>query len=212
MIEELYSTLYFADLAGVAVFAISGALAAGRKSLDWLGVIVIAVVTAIGGGTTRDILLDRTPVFWITDPNYLYVIIISAFFTMYYYRYNKPPFKLLLIADAFGLGLFAILGAGIAQNLGASFLIIIIMGTITGVAGGIIRDIITNEIPFILQRDFYASAAICGIVVYLILLELNVDFTISSFIGMAVVFTLRLAAIYKWISFPFFRLPDDTQS
>ncbi len=209
MSEELHIWFYIADLAGVAVFAISGALAAGRKSLDWLGVFVIAVVTAIGGGTTRDILLDRTPVFWINDPTYLYVILASALLTILLFRYKKPPLRFLLIADAFGLALFALLGAGIAKSMDANWLIIIIMGTITGVAGGVIRDIITNEIPLILRRDFYATAAISGILVFLILLQAGLTETASIFIGMAVVVVLRFAAIFKGLRLPVFQLPEE---
>lgn len=211
MSEQLGHVLYIADLAGVAVFAISGALAAGRKSLDWLGVIVISVVTAIGGGTTRDILLDRTPVFWIQDPTYLFVILAASFFTMTYFRYHKPPFRFLLIADAFGLALFAILGAGIASTFDVNWIIIIIMGTITGVAGGVIRDIITNEIPLILQRDFYATAAISGILIYLLLMQSGLGETTSAFIGMVVVVSLRFAAIFRGLRLPVFRLPEEPQ-
>ncbi len=206
---SLQPYLYVADLIGVAVFAISGALAAGRKSLDWLGVFVIAVVTAIGGGTIRDILLGRQPVFWIHDPVYLYVIFAATFFTLFYSRYNKPPLKALLIADAFGLALFAILGAGIAEQAGVKWIIVIILGAMTGVAGGIIRDVLTNEIPLVLRRDFYATAAILGILVYLGLQYVGVNTTISSFTGMAVVAGLRCAAIFKGLRLPVFQLPED---
>jgi len=201
--------LYAADLLGVAVFAISGALAAGRKSLDYLGVIVISVITAIGGGTTRDLLLDRNPIFWIQDANYLYVIILSAFFTIFFSRYKKPPLRQLLIADAFGLALFAIVGAEIAMSLEFNWLIVIIMGTITAVAGGVIRDIITNEIPLILRRDFYATAALSGILVFQFLMALGVDDTISTLSGMCVIVILRFAAIFKGLRLPVFQLPDE---
>ena len=100
--------LYLLDLAGVAVFAVSGALAAGRKRFDLLGVAVIAIVTAIGGGTTRDILLNRHPVFWIKDPTYLLVILAAAALTVLYARFQEPPRTSLLIADALGLALFTI--------------------------------------------------------------------------------------------------------
>src|SRR5918998_745786 len=102
------------DLLGVAVFAVSGALAAGRKSLDLLGVLVIAVVTAIGGGTIRDLLLNRHPIFWIADPTYLVVICIAAALTIVYVRLRAPPGNSLLVADALGLALFTITGAQIA--------------------------------------------------------------------------------------------------
>ncbi len=205
----LSDILYFADLVGVAVFAISGALAAGRKSLDLLGVLVIAVVTAVGGGTLRDILLDRTPVFWIQDTTYLFVIIAATFATIFYSRYRKPPIKTLLIADAFGLAVFAILGAGIAQSVGASGIIVVIMGTMTGVAGGVVRDILTNEIPLILRRDFYATAALLGILSYQLMLALSVPDNTASLTAMVVIIVLRFAAIFKNLRLPVFKLPDE---
>jgi|GEM_PF-2727795 len=117
--SESIDILYHLDLFGVAVFAISGALAAGRKSLDLLGVVIIAVVTAVGGGTTRDLLLDRHPVFWIADPTYLLVIIIASLFTIGYTKYNDPPEKALLVADALGLAVFTIFGS--SSYTGSSF-------------------------------------------------------------------------------------------
>ncbi len=206
MLSEIF---YYADLLGVAVFAISGALAAGRKSLDLLGVLVIAVVTAVGGGTLRDVLLDRTPVFWIQDTTYLFVIIAATFVTIFYSRYRKPPMKALLIADAFGLALFAILGAGIAQSAGASGIIVMIMGTMTGVAGGVIRDILTNEIPLILRRDFYATAALLGILLYQFLLAISVPDSIATVSSMILIIVLRFAAIFKNLRLPVFKLPDE---
>ncbi|MCH8569401.1 MAG: trimeric intracellular cation channel family protein [Balneolales bacterium] len=209
MTDFFLQFLYWADLAGIGVFAISGALAAGRKSLDWLGVFVIAVVTAIGGGTIRDLLLGRGPVFWIQDPIYLYVIFFFALITLFYSRFNKPPLRILLIADAFGLAIFAILGASIAESAGVSWINVIILGTITGVAGGIIRDVITNEIPLILRRDFYASAAIFGIFMYLMLKHLGLEQVSASVVGIASTASLRLAAIIYGLRLPIFQLPED---
>lgn len=207
--DTLQLLIYIADLTGVAVFAISGALAAGRKSLDLLGVLIISVVTAIGGGTLRDLLLGRNPVFWMLDPTYLYVIFAAAGLTLIYSRYNKPPLRALLIADAFGLALFAILGAGIAENAGVSWIIVIILGTMSGVAGGILRDIITNEIPLILRRDFYASAAIAGIIIYLLAKQTGLGELSASGLGFLVAAGLRLAAIFKGLRLPVFQLPEE---
>ncbi len=209
MENELTKLIYMADLAGVAVFAISGALAAGRKSLDWLGVMVISVVTAIGGGTIRDMLIGRQPVFWIEDPTYLYVIFAATFITLIFSRYKKLPQRFLLIADAFGLALFAILGAGIAESAGVQWVIVVILGTMTGVAGGILRDVLTNEIPLILRRDFYATAAITGILVYLLLKYLGVDDNTASVFGILCVAGLRLAAIFKGLRLPIFQLDEE---
>src|SRR6185503_19318586 len=125
---------YVADLIGVAVFAVSGALAAGRKGLDLLGVVVIATVTAVGGGTVRDLLLDRHPVFWIAEPGYLYVTIAAALLTLAYTRRLPPPDRALAVADALGLALFTVSGARIAEGAGMANVVVVIMATITGVA------------------------------------------------------------------------------
>lgn len=204
--------LYFLDLLGVGVFAVSGALAAGRKSLDLLGVVVIAVVTAIGGGTLRDVLLDRHPVFWIENPIYFGVIVISAALTLLYTRYRHPPLRALLIADAFGLALFSISGAQIAERANLADVIVILMGAITGVAGGVVRDILLAEIPLILRRgNIYATAAIAGIGVYLVLQHLGVDRPVASFTGMATIAVLRIAAIVLGLTLPVYRLPEETK-
>src|SRR4051795_11158691 len=163
-------TRYVLDLAGVAVFAISGVLAAGRKNLDLLGVAVIAVVTAIGGGTLRDVLLDRHPIFWIADPTYLWVILAATVVTLGYVRLWIASRRALLIADALGLAFFTIGGVEIAQQAGHSDLIALLMGTITGVAGGVLRDVLLGEIPLIFRPGrLYATAAIGGAGLYLLL-------------------------------------------
>ena len=108
--------LYLLDLFGCAVFAVSGALAAGRKSMDIFGVVVIAVITAVGGGTVRDVLLDRRPIFWIEDPVYLLVCVLAAVATLAYARFNRPPRFSLLVADAFGLAIFTFIGAQAAHG------------------------------------------------------------------------------------------------
>lgn len=202
-------TLYVLSLIGVAVFAISGALAAGHKQLDLFGVLVIATVTAIGGGTVRDVLLDRTPIFWIADPNQLIVIAISALLTVVYVRWRKPPGASLLVADAFGLALFAISGAQVAEAEQLHWLLIIVMGTITGIAGGLLRDVLCNEVPLLLQQtDLYATAAIIGVIAYLVCQTLGVDRTVAALIGMTMVAGLRLAAIFWGLRLPVFHIPN----
>lgn len=201
--------LYLIDMAGVAVFAISGALAAGRKSLDLLGVVVIGTVTAIGGGTTRDLLLDRHPVFWIEDPLYLVVIAIAALLTVLYARWRRPREEALGVADALGLAFFVISGAGIAEQLGLPAISVVVMGVITGVAGGVIRDVLTNEIPLIFRRgELYATAAITGVVVYLGLNALDLPPPLPSLIGMGAIVALRFAAILWGLRLPVFTLGE----
>ncbi|HLR25958.1 MAG TPA: trimeric intracellular cation channel family protein [Fodinibius sp.] len=206
--EEL-QLLYWLDLFGVAVFAISGALAAGKKSLDLLGVVIIAVVTAVGGGTTRDLLLNRHPVFWMLDPTYLTVIIVAALFTIWYTRYKEPPQKALLLADALGLAVFTITGAQASQEVVTSDVIIVIMAAITGTVGGLIRDVLTNEIPMILQRDIYATAALAGATAYLLLQFTPLPSSINIIVAMLVVMTLRLAAIQWDWHLPQFKLEEE---
>ncbi|NET53437.1 MAG: trimeric intracellular cation channel family protein, partial [Merismopedia sp. SIO2A8] len=140
---------YSLELVGVMVFAMSGALAAGRKQLDLLGVVVVAVVTAIGGGTLRDVLLDRHPVFWLHDPIYLNITLGSALLAVVYTKFFSPPYRALLIADALGLALFSISGAQIAEQATLPSIIIVLTGTMTGTAGGVLRDILLADIPVI---------------------------------------------------------------
>ena len=197
--------LYLLDLAGVAVFSISGVLAARDRGLDLIGVIVVAAITAIGGGTLRDLLLNRHPIFWVTDASYLTVIIVSAVMTIIYVRKWPPPGVILLVADALGLALFALSGAQYAEAAQCPPLIIIIMGTMTGVMGGIIRDVITARVPLILQREIYATAAIAGISVYLLLQAIDVPRVVSFGGGMVTVVVLRLIAIRWNLHLPVFR-------
>ena len=145
------------------MFAVSGALAAGRARLDLFGVAVIAAITAIGGGTLRDLLLNRHPIFWIRDPVYLAVIVVAALMTVAYLHVYSLPSHALMVADALGLALFAIAGAQIAEAAGLSPIIVVLMGTMTGVAGGVLRDLLTAQVPLILREEIYATAAIVGI-------------------------------------------------
>lgn len=197
------------ELLGVGVFAVSGALVAGRKQLDLLGVVVIAAVTAIGGGTLRDVLLDRHPVFWLADPIYLYIILASAILAIAYTRRFRPPDRLLLVADALGLALFTISGAQIAERAGLAAIAVVLMGTLTGSAGGVIRDVLTAEIPMILRRgQIYATASLAGGAVYLAMQRAGLDPDAAALVGMSVVALLRLAAIVFRITLPVFTVAD----
>jgi uncharacterized membrane protein YeiH len=194
------------DFAGVAVFAVSGALAAGRKRLDLVGVVVIASATAIGGGTARDLLLDRHPVFWVARPAYLYVIIAAALLTVAWSHWFRPPERMLAIADALGLAFFTVSGAQIAEARGLAGVVVVLMGTLTGVAGGALRDVLVAEIPMILRKgQLYATASIAGAAVYL-LLQASIDRTAAALVAMACVAGLRLAAIVWDLTLPVFSL------
>lgn len=200
--------LHLLDFAGVAVFAVSGALAAGRKSLDLLGVVVIAIVTSIGGGTLRDLLLDRSA-FWIADPRYLVTIIGAALFTVVYVRFRRPPDKALQLADAMGLALFSIAGAQIAESSGLGGLIAVVMGTITGVFGGVLRDVLCAEIPMILRKgNIYATAVIAGTSLYVVLQDAGLERPWAAGAGMATIAGLRIAAIAWNLTLPVFTLGE----
>jgi len=199
--------LYVVDLIGAAVFAVSGALAAGRKRLDLLGVVVVATVTAIGGGTVRDLLLNRHPIFWVANPSYLVVIAGSALLTVAYVRWRPPPQKSLAVADAFGLAFFVISGARIAQQLDVHAISVVVMGVLTGVVGGVIRDVLTTEIPMILHRGkLYATVAITGAAVFLALVALGVPAPVPALVGMAVIVALRFASVFWGRRIPLFSL------
>jgi uncharacterized membrane protein YeiH len=200
------------DLIGIGVFAVSGALAAGRKRLDLLGVFVLASVTAIGGGTVRDLLLDRQPLFWLTDGTYLGVIVVAVTITFAYVQYRRPPLASLLVADALGLALFGVAGAQIAESAGLPAVAVVVLGTMTGVGGGVIRDVLSAEVPFVLRRgNLYASAVILGITLYLALESVGVVRHTASLVGMAVTAAIRLAAIRWEVSLPVFEVNDVEQ-
>lgn len=194
--------LYLLDLIGVAVFAVSGVLAASRSGLDLLGGFALAALTAIGGGTLRDVLLNRHPIFWIRDARYLLVILVAAALTMVYIAFFPPFGKGLLIADALGLALFAISGAQIAEAAGLSPLIVVLMGTMTGTAGGMLRDVMSARVPMIFQQDLYATAAIAGIVVYLILQKLSLPRTFAISAGVVVILGMRVLAVIWGVHLP----------
>jgi len=202
--------IYALDLIGVAVFAVSGALAAGRKRMDLLGVIVLGLVTAVGGGTIRDLLLARHPIFWLADSRYVIVIVASALFTVGYVRWRPPPAGTLLYADALGLAMFSVTGAQIAERAGLPAAAGIVLGTITGSAGGAVRDVLSAEIPLVLRRgNLYASAAILGTGAYFGLVALGSPRSLATWIGMAVVVTVRLASIVWGLQLPVFELQGD---
>ena len=178
--------------------------------LDLFGAVVIALVTAIGGGTIRDVLLDHHPIFWISNVSYLTVILAATALTIVWVRIRQPPLAALLVADALGLALFAISGAQIAEHDALPAVVIVIMGTITGVAGGMIRDVLTAQIPLVLRKGtLYASTAIAGICVYLILESLGFTRPTASAVGMLTVVALRLVSIAWGLSLPVFRVEGE---
>src|SRR5690554_6158158 len=166
---ELTTFFYWFDHLGVAVFAISGTLLAFRKSLDGVGAIVLATVTAVGGGTTRDLILGL-PVFWVYDTYYLLTILVAVALTIIWLRYKAYiNERTLLIADAVGVAFFTVMGALKAAEAGFSPLICIVMGTMTACFGGMLRDVLAQERPMILKGELYATACIIGGAVFILL-------------------------------------------
>ncbi len=193
-------TLYALSLVGTAVFALSGAMAAARQGLDIFGFIIVALAPAVGGGTVRDLLLGADNVFWINDLNYVYVssaVAVIAFFQVH--RLDGKRYTLLNWADAFGLGLFTISGTRIALTYGVDPVMAVIMGMITGTFGGMIRDIVCNEVPLLLQKEIYALAAIAGSCSYLLLLHLGIPPQGALVVAASVTFITRgLAIVFSW--------------
>ena len=202
--------LYWLALLGVAVFAASGALEAGRKKFDLVGVMVIALATAIGGGTIRDLLL-RHPIFWIANPANLWVSLGATVLTLVYVRFRKPPDALLLIADALGLAFFTISGTQLAEQAGLGGIIAVVMGTITGAAGGVLRDVLSAEVPLLFRpvSTLYATAAITGSVLYLLLQFAGAGRNLAALAGMATVAGLRFLAIYLELRLPAVEIPRE---
>lgn len=202
------SLIVFLDYFGIAVFAITGALTAGNKKMDIFGVIVVALITALGGGTLRDLMLDAHPLIWIDNPLYLLVGMLAALATFVGARLFAMPLRTLEICDAIGLAFFTLAGLYKTLSLGHSAVIALLMGMITGVAGGIIRDIICNEIPLIFHREIYASSALFGGAIFLLLKDWNTD--VALLMGAFSVLALRLMGIFLGWSMPAFRFKAET--
>ena len=191
----------FCDYAGTFAFAISGIRLASAKKFDWFGAYVVGAVPAVGGGTIRDVLLDATP-FWMTQASYLVVtglaLVFVAIFRKYVIRLNNTIF----IFDAIGLGLFTVVGIAKSLEYGFPIWVAIIMGTITGAFGGMLRDTLINEVPLIFRKDIYASACVMGGLIYYACQQLGLTPAMTQFIAAASVFITRAVAVRYHISLP----------
>lgn len=192
-----------------AVCAISGVLAAEGKRIDLFGVLVLALVTAVGGGTIRDICLD-TQVFWLKNPGTVLSATLAALFAFLAVRFIRMPARALLIADAFGLALFGIVGTEKALILGASEVAAVLLGIVTGVAGGVLRDVLRSEIPWVFRAEvhLYATTVFVGAVVFVLLHHWFPQNESNRFIGMAVILLLRLLAMRFGLRLPTFRMRE----
>ena len=208
----LNNTIHILDLVGTAVFAITGALAAGRKRMDIFGVVVLGCVTALGGGTLRDVILGAYPIFWISNTGYLWVAAIAAIGTFLSARYWKLPTTVLMYADAVGLAVFTVIGFQKGLQATHDYGIGIVMGVSTGVVGGIIRDLLSGEIPLILRREIYASASLCGALLLAILSHLGLPTPLIVFVAAITILILRLAALHWNLALPLLWLKEDQVS
>lgn len=199
--------LYIIDLFGTAIFAISGVLLAGRLKMDPFGIVVLGSVTAIGGGTIRDMALGATPVFWITDTTYLWVIFITCVLTMLLVRRPKRvAWWVLPVCDAIGLAAFVGIGVEKALTYSASGMVAVIMGVISGCGGGIIRDVLAREVPMVLRSEVYATACIIGGIVQTLAVNMNYDHSTALLAGVASTLVIRLGAIRWHLSLPTFAI------
>ena len=196
------------ELAGTVVFAVSGVIAVASRPLDWFGGIVVGTVTALGGGTIRGLILGATPVFWIEDQTFLFAAVLGAVAAIPLAHYLRQASTRLFeeslqLADAAGLALFTIVGAHIALELGFDGVVAVVAGLITGVAGGVIRDVLAGRTPLVLSGEIYATAALLGVTVFVGLEELtDVSERITATIGGLTILALRVAAIRRQWALP----------
>ena len=189
------------DYIGTFAFAISGIRLASAKKFDWFGAYVVGVVTAVGGGTIRDILLNATP-FWMTQPSYMVISGLALLFVLVFRKYVIRLNNTFFIFDAVGLGLFAIVGIAKSIEFGFPFWVAIVMGTITGAFGGMMRDILINEEPLIFRKDIYALACVFGGLVYYGCDCMGVPLPLTQFIAAVAVFMARVLAVKYHVSLP----------
>lgn len=190
---------YYLELLGTFVFAISGALAITGKGKDWVGAGFTGFITAIGGGTLRDILLDRHPLVWITDMTIVYTIVAGIVCTYFFSETLGRLRKTLLLFDTLGISLFTIVGTEIALGEGVRGEIAVVMGMFSAVMGGVIRDTLTKETPVILQKGVYASACFFGAVIYMVMRYFEVDRNIDFIVSISAILIIRLLSVqHDW--------------
>ncbi|GHU57169.1 membrane protein [Bacteroidia bacterium] len=197
----MISFIDLCDYTGTFAFAISGIRLASAKQFDWFGAYVVGIVTAVGGGTVRDILLNSTP-FWTEQPSYLIISGLALLFVIAFRKYLVTLDNTFFIFDAIGLGLFVVVGVEKTLSFGHPMWVAIVMGTITGSFGGLIRDILINEVPLIFRKDIYALACLGGGLVYCGCMMLSFPPTPTQFVSALSIFLIRVVAVKYHISVP----------
>ena len=200
--QELYEPLLnVIEFLGTFAFAISGIRHAAAKHFDWLGGFVCGIAVAIGGGTIRDVMLGVTP-FWMTSSIYIICTVMAQVFVIVFAKSLRRLDNTWFLFDTFGLALFTIVGLQKTLDCGYAYWVAIIMGCITGSAGGVIRDVLLNNVPIIFKKEIYAMASIFGGLVYWVLMKLGLDMNITVVMTFVVVFLIRLLAVKYHISLP----------
>lgn len=201
-IARMGDLLYAFNMFGVAVFAVTGGLAAARKQMDILAFVMIGIVTGVGGGTMRDLALGIAPVFWVRDPNYIIASTLAALATYFLAPLLESRFRALLWGDALGMALFTVSGTQIALDAGASAVIAVTMGATTVVVGGLTRDLLCGEVPLILRGEIYASAAILGGVAHVLMTAWGLPLAIAGGVAGLMTFAVRVTAFTFNLSLP----------
>lgn len=196
--------LLIIDILGTFSFAVSGAFLAMQKKLDPFGVLVLSFVTAIGGGTLRDIMIGNLPVGWLRNETATIVIFSSAIATMFFGRFLKQLTTTLFLFDALGLGLFTIVGIELGIDKHFSIGVCIALGTITACFGGVIRDVLLNDVPLLFRKEIYAMACIAGGLIYFLLKKINLNTDVAKTLCILIIFTIRVLAVRYRLSLPRF--------
>ncbi len=199
------SIQYILELFGTAFFAVSGALVANQKSKpDWFGVTFIGFITSIGGGSLRDILLGSYPLAWVRDVNLIYVIIGAIVLSSLFFNTFIKLRRTFFIFDTLGIAMFTILGTEKALQFHVNPVIAAIMGMFSAIMGGVMRDVLTNEIPVIFRKEIYATACLAGAICYIALNSLFADRTICTFVSVLLILVIRVLAVKYQLSLPKF--------
>ena len=196
--------LHYLFIMGICVEAITGAIAAGRKKMDFFGVMLIACIAALGGGTVRDVLFNTYPLTWVAHPEYLLYTSLFAFLTIFIASSLARVLKIFLILDALGLSAFVIIGTQKVLSHGMPASVAIISGMVTGICGGMLRDILCNDIPLVLRKELYAVIALAGALLFITLAYFNVPNNINVIVTLISIFTARILAIFFHIEIPIF--------